>query len=67
VAVLDYGAVRAAIELGSTRSLSFWDALVVVAAAQSGAKRLYTEDLQDGQIILGVEVVNPFRGGQRKR
>ena len=31
------------------------------AAARSGAKRIYTEDLQDGQIILGVEVVNPFR------
>ena len=67
VAVLDYGAVRAAIELCSTSSLSFWDALVVVAAAKSGAKRLYTEDLQDGQVILGVEVVNPFRGSQRMR
>jgi len=67
VAVLDYGAVRAAIGLSSTSSLSFWDALVVVAAAQSGAKRLYTEDLQDGQIILGVEVVKPFRGSQRTR
>ena len=67
VAVLDYGAVRAAIELCATRSLSFWDALVVVAAAKSGAKRLYTEDLQDGQVILGVEVVNPFRGSQRMR
>jgi predicted nucleic acid-binding protein len=52
VAVLDYGAVREAIELCATRSLSFW-ALVVVAAAKSGAKRLYTEDLQDGQVILG--------------
>jgi predicted nucleic acid-binding protein len=45
--------------------LSFWDALVVVAAAKSEAKYLYTEDLPDGQIILGVEVVNPFRGSQR--
>ena len=67
VAVLDYGAVRSAVELCSTCSLSFWDALVVVAAARSGAKRLYTEDLQDGQIILGVEVANPFRGSKRIR
>ena len=65
VAVPDYGAVRAAIELCSSSSLSFWDALVVVAAAKSGAKRLYTEDLQNGQVILGVEVVNPFRASQR--
>jgi predicted nucleic acid-binding protein len=32
----------------------------VVAAARSGAHRLYTEDLNHGQRILGVEVVNPF-------
>jgi len=67
VAVLDYGAIRAAIELCCSSSLLLWDALVVVAAAKSGAKRLYTEDLQDGQIILGVEVVNPFRGSKRMR
>jgi predicted nucleic acid-binding protein len=65
VTVLDYNSVRAAIGLSTASRLSFWDALVVVAAAQSGAKRLYTEDLQHGQIILGVEVVNPFRGSQR--
>jgi predicted nucleic acid-binding protein len=61
VVVLDYGGVREAIELSASARLSLWDALVVVAAARSGAKRLYTEDLQDGQTILGVEVVNPFR------
>jgi predicted nucleic acid-binding protein len=61
VAVLDYSAVRHAVELSAKAKLSFWDALVIVAAARSGAKRLYTEDLQDGQTILGIEVVNPFR------
>ncbi len=61
VAALDYSAVRHAVELSASAKLSFWDALVIVAAARSGAKRLYTEDLQDGQTILGVEVVNPFR------
>jgi predicted nucleic acid-binding protein len=60
VAVLDYGAVRDAVELSASARLSFWDALVLVAAARSGAKRVYTEDLQDGQTILGVEIVNPF-------
>ena len=61
VVVLDYGAVRDAVQLSVSARVSFWDALVLVAAARSGAKRLYTEDLQDGQTILGVEVVNPFR------
>jgi predicted nucleic acid-binding protein len=57
----DYGAVRQAAELSGAASLSFWDALLVVAAARSGAALLYTEDLQHGQKILGVEIVNPFR------
>jgi predicted nucleic acid-binding protein len=61
VIVLDYGGAREAIELSSNANLSLWDALVIVAAARSGATRLYTEDLQDGQLILGVEIVNPFR------
>jgi predicted nucleic acid-binding protein len=61
VAALDYGAVRHAVELSASAKLSFWDALAIIAAARSGGKRLYTEDLQDGQTILGVEVVNPFR------
>lgn len=67
VVVADYGAVRDAIELSAGASLSFWDALVVVAAARAGAKLLYTEDLQNGQSILGVEVVNPFRDRAKKR
>jgi predicted nucleic acid-binding protein len=60
----DYRAVRDAVLLSGRARLSFWDSLVVVAAARSGASRLYTEDLHDGQTILGVEVVNPFRRRQ---
>jgi predicted nucleic acid-binding protein len=63
----DYGAVRRAIELSARDKLSFWDALVIVAAARGGATRLYTEDLQHGRAILGVEIVNPFRDVAGKR
>ena len=48
----------------SGKSLPLWYALIVVAAARSGSKRLYTEDLRDGQTIVGVEVLNPFRSGR---
>ncbi len=61
VTAIDYGAIRAAAELSKNARLSFWDSLVIVAAARSGARRLYTEDLQHGQVVLGVEIVNPFR------
>jgi len=41
--------------------LSFWDALIVAAAVQASCGYLLTEDLQEGQDLDGVIVVNPFR------
>jgi predicted nucleic acid-binding protein len=61
--VVDFAAIRAAVELAGSASLSFWDALIVVAAARSGSSVLYTEDLNGGQAILGVQVTNPFAAG----
>ena len=58
--VIDYQAIRAAIGLTDQAKLSFWDALVVIAAAKAGAAVLYTEDLNAGQEILGVRISNPF-------
>jgi len=60
VAVTDFKSVRRAIELSIGSMLSFWDALIVVAAERSGARILYSEDLQAGQELLGVRIVNPF-------
>ncbi|SNX60181.1 Predicted nucleic acid-binding protein, contains PIN domain [Nitrosomonas ureae] len=39
---------------------SFYDALIVSAALESGCIRLYTEDLQHNQQIDGLMIVNPF-------
>ncbi len=58
---VNYGVVREAAELSARHTLSMWDALVIVAAARSGSERLYSEDLQHGRKILGVEIVNPFQ------
>jgi predicted nucleic acid-binding protein len=41
--------------------LSFWDALIVSAAKQLSCGYLLTEDLQSGQDIDGVLVVDPFK------
>jgi predicted nucleic acid-binding protein len=62
--VNEYSDIRRAVQLTTEVNLSFWDALIVVAAANSGAKRLYSEDMQDGRVILGVRIVNPFREPQ---
>jgi len=39
---------------------SFYDSLIVAAAASAGCKTLLTEDLQAGQTVAGVQIVNPF-------
>ena len=38
---------------------SFWDAMVVSAAKEAGATRLYSEDLPGGS-VEGLEIINPF-------
>lgn len=41
-------------------SLSYWDALIVAAAREAGCRHLLTEDLQHGQDLDGVTVIDPF-------
>jgi len=50
-----------AVDLHIIHHVSFWDALIVQAARSAGCGTLLTEDLQDGQVIEGVRVENPFR------
>ena len=57
----DYPTIRDAALLSCDATISFWDSLVVIAAARSGAEILYTKDLNHGQMIGGVRVIDPFR------
>ena len=52
--------VLRASEIQERYRLSFWDALIVASAAKAGATILYTEDLNRGQIIDRVRIINPF-------
>lgn len=52
--------INAAVDLHQTRSLSFYDALIVQAAITSGCDTLYSEDLNTDEVINGVKIVNPF-------
>ena len=49
------------LSLQSRWQLSLWDALILAAAENSGARELLSEDLNHGQDYGGVRVVNPFR------
>ncbi len=52
--------VLSAIEIRLKHKLSFWDAMIVHSAGKGGASRLFSEDLNDGQIVGDVRVENPF-------
>ncbi|MFL6215551.1 MAG: PIN domain-containing protein [Blastocatellia bacterium] len=40
--------------------LSFWDAMIWAAAAVNEVTVIYSEDMQDGQMIEGVRIENPL-------
>ncbi len=54
--------IAGALDLHVLHGLSFYDALIVQAASASGCPRLLSEDLQDGAVIAGVRIENPFGG-----
>lgn len=54
-------AILEALDIERRFQLSFWDALIVHAAATADVDMLYSEDLNHGQVYGSVRVVNPLR------
>jgi predicted nucleic acid-binding protein len=52
--------IFSAIDCSILNRISFWDALIIIAAASSKCKEIYTEDLNHDQIIQGIRINNPF-------
>lgn len=52
--------IQEAVDCSILNQLSFWDALILAAAAAAGCGVVLSEDLNPGQVILGVKVQNPF-------
>jgi predicted nucleic acid-binding protein len=57
---LDSALILAAIARSREDRFSFWDALIIQAALSGGAQRLYSENMQDGRMIEGLRIENPF-------
>ncbi len=57
---IDAGTLDRAWSLQDRYRLSFWDALIVGAARVASCRYLLTENLQPGQDLDGITVVNPF-------
>ncbi len=51
------------LQIAERYRFAVYDALIIAAALDAGCSTLYTEDLQDGQVIDDVLTIrNPFRG-----
>jgi predicted nucleic acid-binding protein len=55
--------ISEALRLTARHRLSWYDALIVVAAIEGGCGILYSEDLQHGQRFGDLKVENPFVEG----
>ncbi len=52
--------IRAGLDLHQTRSLAFYDAVIIASAKFAGCNVLFSEDLNTGETMDGVRIVNPF-------
>jgi predicted nucleic acid-binding protein len=60
VAVNNGPTILQAIEIEENYNISFWDAMILSAAYTKNAAVLITEDLNEGQKIEGITIINPF-------
>lgn len=54
--------IKKALQINKKSNYSFWDSLIIASAIENNCSKLYTEDMQDGQIIDGkLAIINPFK------
>lgn len=58
---IDHPTVETAWGIEARFGVHYWDALIVASAQQSGCSTLLSDDLQHGQKLGAVTVINPFR------
>ena len=52
--------IENAIDILVSNKVSFWDALIISSAEHAHCEFIYTEDLNDGQVIRGIKIINPL-------
>ena len=58
---LTFPILQTALRIRKTYGFPFWDSAIVAAALALGCDRVYTEDLNHGQTVDGLAIVDPFR------
>lgn len=58
----DLTVLESASNLRLQYQFSFWDSLIIASALSANAEILYSEDMQDGLIIMNkLTIINPFK------
>lgn len=57
---IDTELVLSAASISEQAQISYWDAAIIAAAVTAGCNELNTEDLNHGQLIAGIRIINPF-------
>lgn len=52
--------IHAALDLHQTRSIAFYHAIIVATAQTAGCDVVLSEDMNTGESLAGVRIVNPF-------
>lgn len=52
--------IKTAINIHILNQLSYWDSLIVSAARSANCVAIVSEDMNNGQLIEGMEIVNPM-------
>jgi len=60
VVAISSALVARAVAIAHTNQTSYWDGLILAAAAEAGCERVVTADLNSAQPITGIAIHNPF-------
>jgi predicted nucleic acid-binding protein len=58
---VDFNLIIHAMDISRKNDLPYWDSLIIAAALKAKCTVLYSEDLNPGQTIDSVTIVNPFQ------
>jgi predicted nucleic acid-binding protein len=52
--------IKSGLEIVRNHSFSFYDSLIIASAIESNCSVLYSEDMNHGETIAGLKIINPF-------
>jgi predicted nucleic acid-binding protein len=62
ISIMTADTITCAIDIMTKYHFSYWDCLILASALENECNIVYSEDLQDGQLIEGqIEIINPFK------